>query len=181
MKKVYDKIFKLLNEYEKEIAFNVKDLEVKSKLHLYGLELKEKYGLDLDPKKITSHTWNTFGQYMAISLYGDKVGRTISWSDNGEQPDNELLLRISFPTGGYVFGQDYPQDFFMKFFNELREYNPKYSDTTNNCLYFSMDNSGIIFNKFDSIMKKYHEENKEDYKKRQIESKKEELQKLMDS
>lgn len=180
MKKIYDEIFKLMDENEDNIAFDVKRLKEKSKLHLYGLELKEKHGLDLDPKSITSLNWNKLGHYITIGWYGDKYGRTISWSDNGEQPTDELLLDISFPTGGYIFGQDYPTEFFQKFFNELKTYKPKYSDTTNNTLYFSMDNASAIFNKFYSILNRYNDENKEDFKKRQIERKKEELQKLID-
>jgi len=179
MRETYKKIFKLLNEHEDEIVFDVKSLEARARAHLYGLELKEKHGINIDPKTITSTSWNRFGDYMSIGTYGDENKRSVSWSDDGSQPVNEMLLEISFPTGGYIFGQDYPAKFFQKFFTELKTYGPKYSDTTNASLYFSMDNAGKIFNKFNSILEKYNKENKEDYKKRQIIKKKEELEKLM--
>lgn len=180
MVEVYKEIFKLLKKHEDKVVFDIERLEEQSKFHLYGIELKEKYGLDLDPKSITNINWNKLGDYISICHYGKKYNRKISWSDDGSQPEDELLLNISFPTGGYIFGQDYPREFFQKFFNELKTYNPKYSDTTNKCLYFSMDNAGKIFNKFPSILKKYYEENKIDYKKRQIKKKKEELNKLLE-
>jgi len=71
-----------------------------------------------------------------VGWWGEKYGRHISWSDDGKQPEDELLLVISFPTGAYIFGDDYPTEFFKEFFQELKTYNPKYTDTTNKTLYF---------------------------------------------
>jgi len=144
----------------------------------YGIELKEKYGLDIEPKNIQSLDWIKFGGYMAIGWFGTEYNRNISWSDDGKQPENELLLQIGFPTGSYIFGDDRPVDLFKKFFLELKTYNPKYIDTANKCLYFSMDNAGKIFNEFKSILSKYNEINKEEFKKRRIEKIKEELKEL---
>jgi len=177
-KKVYKEIIDILNKYKDIIVYDVSELEILSKYHLFGIELKEKYGFNIDPKEIKSLDWNNFGEYMSLGLFGEKYRRTISWSDDGKQPEDEVLLYLGFPTGAYIFGDDYPQQLFQEFFQELKTYNPKYSDTTNKNLYFSMDNAGKMFNDFKTILNKYYKKNRKDFKRRKIEKMKEELQKL---
>lgn len=177
-KEAYSKILKLLKKHKDLIVFDINDLEEKSKLHLFGIELKEKYGLDIDPKIIQTFDWVRFGDYRTIGWWGDKHRRTISWSDDGNQPKDEQLLQISFPTGAYIFGEDYPAHLFEVFFAELKSFKPKYIDTANKSLYFKMENSSGVFNSFDSILKKYHEINREDLKQRKIKKMKEDLAKL---
>lgn len=175
---IYKQINSLLLKHKDVIVYDVDSLISKSKVHLFGLELKEKYNLNLDPSKVDSFSWNRFGDYMSIGWWGEKYRRTISWSDTDEQPIDELLLQISFPTGAFIFGNDYPTKFFQQFFKELKTYNPKYSDTVNHNLYFSMDNANIVFNSFNDILKKYYELNREDVKQRKIEQMKSDLAKL---
>ncbi len=184
VKKAYSEILNTLRKHKGVIIFDIDELERISKYHLFGIELKEKYGLNINPKILKSLDWNKFGEYMAISWYGGDTNRDISWSDDDTQPNDELLLSISFPTGAYLFGnenmlhKDYPVEFFQKFFNELKKYNPKYIDTHNSSLYFSMENAGKVFNKFNDILKKYHEMNREDIRKRKIKEMKEGLKRL---
>jgi hypothetical protein len=140
--------------------------------------LKEKYGLNINPINVDSTDWVRFGDHVAIGMWGEKFRRTISWPDNGKQPKNELLLQYSFSVGAYIFGEHYPVELFQKLFQELKTYNPKYVDSHNSALYFSMDNAKDIFNIFDDIMKKYFVLNKEDYKERQIKKLEDELLKL---
>ena len=147
-----------------------------------GIELKEVHGFDIKPENIRSLDYVDLGEYTKISWMGEKYQRTISWSDNGEQPDDELLLLIKFPTGAYIFGDDYPTELFHKFFNELLfDLNPKYTDIRNSVLYFSINNAGSAYNKFNLLYKKYDELNKEDYKQRKIQKMKDELAKLENS
>lgn len=179
VKKAYDEIFEMLNKYKADIVFDVDDLAEKAKYHLFGVELVEKYGFNLDPKQIINPYWQTLKENIVISFWDGKR-RKISWSDDGRQPNKEFLLCISYPSGAYILGDDYPDKLFQKLFSELKTYNPKYIDTTNKCLYFSLDNAGKIYNDYDSIIKKYHEENKDDLKRRKIERLKAELVKLED-
>mgnify|MGYP001573383291 FL=1 len=174
----YKEIIETLKKYKDIIVYDIRALEDKANNHLFGIELEKKYGLNLKAKDINSLSWNKFGDYLSIGLWGKKYNRTISWEDNGKQPDDELLLRISFPTGAYIFGNDYGVDFFKEFFLELKSYNPKYIDTVNCGLYFSMDNAGKIFNDFKCILDKYHVKNKEDAKRRKIIKIKKELKAL---
>jgi hypothetical protein len=183
-KKAYKEIFDMLNKYKNICVFDIGDLERKSKLHLFGIKLKEVFGLDIDPKTVDSLDWLRFGEYRYIGWWGEKYHRTISWPNDNKQPEDELLLEISFPTGPFIFSCDgpfnaeYPQDFFQKFWNELKSYHPDYVDDHNDGLFWKIENASIIFNAFDNILKKYSELNKEDVKQRKIAKLKKELSAL---
>lgn len=180
-KKAYSEILKLMNKHKELININIDEFKHKSKLHLLGIELNELYGFNVNPNRIHSLNNIELGQYARICLMGKKYNRTISWLDNGEQPVDELLLLIQFPTGAYIFGEDYPEEFFQKFFRELIDLRPKYTDSHNCCLYFSMENAGKAYNQFNEIYKKYQDINKEDYKQRKIQKMKDELAELENS
>jgi hypothetical protein len=177
-KKAYKEILDVVNNYRDIIVYDISDLEKKSETHLFGIKLKEKYGFDINPTDIYSLDWTRFGDYRSIGWFGKKYNRTISWSDNGKQPKDELLLEIGFSTGAYIFGDDYPTELFQQFWQELKNYSPKYIDTTNKNLYFSMENASKVFNDFKTILDKYYEINKKDSKERKIKKLKEELNKL---
>ena len=174
----YTEILGVINKYKDIVVFDYVDMEEASEKHLFGVELKEKFGLNINPGNIYSIDWTSFGDFRVIGRWGEKYGRTISWSDDGLQPKDEILLRISFSTGAYIFGDDYPKKLFEEFWEELKTYEPKYCDTVNHSLYFSMDNASKIFNDFDSILKKYNEKNREQYKERKIKKMREELNQL---
>lgn len=181
-KKMYTETLKVLYKYKGVSVFDVSDLELKSKLHLIGIELKEIYGLNVDCKNIRSFEWNKFGEYKTIAWWGDKYKRTISWPVDGRQPTDELLFSLKFPTGSYIFGDsfndDYPVDFFKQFWLELKSFNPDYIDEVNHALYWKIENAKIIFNSFEDIINKYHKLNHEDVKQRRIKKMEEELAKL---
>lgn len=177
-KKAYNEIFKVLKKHKDICVFDIGSLEIKSKFHLLRLELKETYGLDIDPKSINNFDWIDCGEHRKIGWFGDKYNRNISWSDDGRQPIDEQLVCFKFPTGAYIFGSDYPTDFFQKFFLELKGFNPDYSDSNNHSLYFSIGRAKEVFNSFDSILKKYYEINREDVKQRTIAKMKADLAKL---
>ena len=179
-KKGYEEILKVLNKYKDEIVFDVDDLKRKAKHHLFGIELVEKYGFKIDPKQIHCTNWQKLMGNMYIGFWDGKR-KTIPWSDDGRQPKNEILLSLEYPTGAYIFGDDYPGEFFQKFFLELKTYNPKYIDTKNYCLYFALDNAGKIYNAYEGILKRYRKENEQDIKQRKIKKMKEDLAKLENS
>ena len=176
-KKAYKEILKVLHKYKDKIVFDVEQLEDQAKTHLFGVELVEKYGFNLDPKSIRSRDYQRLKEYIYL-CYFDGHRRKISWPDDGRQPINEMLLLLSYPTGAYIFGDDYPTDFFQRFFLELKSYKPKYIDSHNQSLYFSLDNAATVFNDYDEIFRRYYEENKENKRQRKIKKMKEELSKL---
>lgn len=165
--KAYKEIFKVLDKYEGLHNIDINTIKEKSQYHLFGLKLKDEYGFNIDPTKINSLGWTKLGEYISISKY-DGVNRRVSFPDDGRQPDNEYLLNISFPTGAYIFGDHYPTEFFERFFQELKTYEPKFIDSANKSLYFSLDKAGKIFNEFDGLYKKYQVLNTEDFRKRKI-------------
>lgn len=177
-KEAYNEILEVLRKHKDLCNYDISDFERISKSHLFGLELKKIHGLNIIPENLYTSDWNRFGDYRTVGMWGQKHGRTISWSDDGSQPEDELLLNISFPTGAYIFGDDYPVELFKQFFDELKTYNPKYLDTNNKSLYFSMDNAKYVFNEFGNILAKYNELNREDYKQRKIKKLQEEINKL---
>ena len=180
-KKAYSEILELIKTHKDICLFDIDDLERKSSYHLFGIKLKETYGFNVEPKSITSLGWIKLQDHIHIAKFGKNTGRPISWSDNGKQPMDELLMLINFPTGAYIFGEDYPTVIFEEFFKELKTYGPKYADTQNNGLYFSMDNAGIIFNEYKNIFQRYKEMYRGGAKQRQIEKLKEDLEKLQNS
>lgn len=177
-KKAYKEILEIVTKYKDICNYDVNDLTNISEKHLLGLELKEKYGFNIKPTDIRSLSWNDFGDYKHLGQFGEKYRRTISWSDDGKQPKDELLFLINFSTGAYIFGDDYPTELFQEFWQELKSYKPKYVDSHNNYLYFSLDNAGKIFNEFNDILKKYYEKNRLDAKQRKIKKLQEELNQL---
>lgn len=134
--------------------------------------------MDIDPKRINSLDYIRFGNFKVLCWWGEKYNRTISWSVDGRQPKDEFLLQISFSTGAYIFGDDYPTELFQKFWLELKTFKPDYIDEANNSLYWNIENAKEIFNSFDDILKKYNEINKNEYKQRKIDNMQKELDKL---
>ncbi len=177
-KKAYNEILKAMKKHKDICVFDIEGLEIKSRLHLFGLELKEKYGLNIDEKSVRSFDWVECGEHCYIGWFGDKYSRKVSWSDDGKQPKDEQLVIFKFPTGAYIFGEDYPTDLFQKFFLELQSFAPDYSDSHNHCLYFNINRAKDVFNSFSGLLKKYYEINKEDAKQRRIKKMKDELSKL---
>lgn len=136
------------------------------------IEIEELYKIKIHFDCHSYDNCYNLADHMSFGKWGKKYQRTISWLDNGEQPEDEWLLCISFPTGAYIFGSssnnDYPTEFFKQFWEELKTYRPKYIDTNNKSLYFSTENAYLINNEFDGIMRKYRELNKKDFEKRKI-------------
>jgi hypothetical protein len=163
IKQAYADITRIIDQHD-DLCDGLRYAKDSMKAHLWGLELKHTYNLPINPKNVTSTDFVRIGEYADVAGWGDGL-RAISWSDNGEQPDNELLVRISFPSGAYVFTRQlateyplpYPKEVFRRFFDELKSYGAKYVDTANSCLYFTLDNASEVLNKLDATFKTYQE------------------------
>jgi len=181
------------NKYSYEFG-DIHDMQKKAENHLLLIKWYEEYGLKLDHTlEPVSSSYCKINDHVSFQYFNDAEkeknsgngGRYISWPDDDKQPKNEWILCISFSTGPYIFGSsgfgednDYPKEFFMRFFDELASYKPDYSDRHNSGLYWKLENAKDIFDNFNTIKNKYHELNKIDFKKREIERKKKELEKL---
>ena len=159
----YQEIIDTINKHKELCYVDVRDVEYKMENHLFGIELAEKYGLNVKPTNIYKQQWNNVSYHKGIGYYpkpkSDKECPRISWSDDGRQPCDEYLVSISFPTGAYIFGDDYDymQDTFKDMFAEFKSFNPKYLDTANRTLYFTLETAAEPFNRFDEIVAKYRE------------------------
>jgi hypothetical protein len=164
MKEKYLEILAVLEKYQ---GLGFSDAITRAKAKLWEIELSEDYGILLLNEVYRSDLCHP-QEYLFIGWWGEKHNRSISWEDNGNQPENELLMQIGFPTGGYIFGEEYHDDVFKEFFLELKSYNYKYIDTVNRALYFTMDTAGKISHDFQSIYKKYWEKYRSQEKDRKI-------------
>lgn len=96
---------------------------------------------------------------------------------NPEKP--EELLKISFPTGAYIFGKRYDVEYFDKFFEELKNCEPDYIDTLNNALYYKPQNARRAWEHYKTVYKKYMDGNKERQKEWKLEQAKKEYERLL--
>lgn len=178
VKKAYEEVIEVLEKNQELCLYDISDLKRRAEKHIFGLELKHKYGLNIEPQEINYVDFYNDGRYRFIGMFGEKHKRTISASDDRKQPKDELLLQISFPTGAYIFGEDYPEDLFDRLFSELKEYKPKYCDTINSKLYYPIESAKEVFNNFNDILSKYKNIYKQESKQREIEEMEKKLNKL---
>jgi hypothetical protein len=173
----YKEILAVLNKH-KDILDDDYEIDISAKIsnRICILSVSKEFGIDID---LSSHPdWCKLSEYEAIGLFGEDHNRTISWSDDDRQPENERLYRISFPTGAYIFGESYPEITFKSFFSELKTYGYKYIDSANKCLYFTSENAKYIHENFNKIFDKYKRLVSEEMRMKKIESLREELDKL---
>lgn len=168
----YRKLIDIMQEYS--------DLDIKSELgsineKLKLAELSELFGIDLKNKSFSNYIHLNYDNTKSLGYF--KEG-SISWSDDGRQPEGEWLYRLSYPCGAYTFHSDYPTETFGKFIDEIKSYNPKYSDTCNKSFYFSPENAKTIHDNIDTIFSKYLSQVKDELKKMKIKKLENELTKL---
>lgn len=165
-KSVLDLMDKHKEFFEKEYELDIRS-KLKTKINV--LEISNDFGINVMNVRVESYgNFFKLNDYCSIGLWGEVHRRTISWSDDGKQPSDEWLYQISFPTGAYIFGEHYPTDTFNKFFDELKSFQPKYSDSNNHNLYFAKDTAKNVHDSFSDLMKKYRDLSKDEYKKNQI-------------
>lgn len=149
-----------------------------SEAHLFQIHLQEEYGIFVDRIDYIHNI--QIDDFRRIFYFGDfgESGNYISWSDDDNQPKNELMLVLTFPTGPYMLSGEYFKNIFDLFFDELKAFGPKYTDSHNHKLYFSIESASLINNEFNSILKKYREIAKVEYLKQKAKKLAEELAKL---
>jgi len=149
---------------------------------LYAMKLQEDYGIScVDRNSIGScepDVYVKLDNYISIMSMGEKYRRTISWSSDGSQPVDEVMLAISFPTGAYIFGDSYPVELFQEFWTELKSFDFKYVDDVNHCIYYPLDKASKIANLFKDILNKYYQKYRDEANNRQIAKLKLELERL---
>lgn len=175
----YKKILKVIKSCAKEVALDSSvDISYKLEQLITREEIQESFGINLMNCHNYSGTYFKVGYEQFIAKYGSEYNRTISWSDDGTQPEDEWLFVISYPTGAYIFGEDYQQETFKQYFDELKGFEPKYVDTANHNLYYTADKAKAVFEKVDEVFKKYRAIAEENRKEAKIEALKKQLEAL---
>ena len=191
IKKAYKEIKEVCEKYadnSERYCGDIRDMLIKASGHLMIIDWEEKYGIKLSHEYNPSNALHlNINSHSSISYYEDAVkekerrsGRYISWSDDDKQPMNEWIFSLSFPTGAYIFGEDYDgqQNLFQEFFNELKTYNPDFTDIHNHSLFWKLENAKNIFDNFNIILHKYQELNGQQLKQRNIDKLKSQLKSL---
>lgn len=175
---IFEEILKVASKSED--VFNSSELyDIREGLKL--LKISEEFKLPLHHR---SPGWygveGFYSNWHAVGLFGIEHNRVIPWSDDGRQPENEWLFRLSFPTGGYCFSDNgfYAKETFDAFFNELKTFKPAYSDSQNSSLYFTSKNSYEVAGNFDTIFDKYRDMVKNEMKSQRMKELEKELSKL---
>src|SRR5690554_8079169 len=155
--KAFEELQKVRNKYESELEDNdVFPTSSSIAKEIERLKQEENFGFKLQ-------NWGgghfrvpgAFDDWSRVLYFSEDYNRSISWSDDGRQPENEWLYVISFPTGPYVFGEEYPEETFRAFFAELKQFEPKYCDTANKTLYFAPDKAKAVYESFWEIYNRY--------------------------
>lgn len=167
-KEGYKKVLQIIKKYELDELHKVECLAEKG---ILAADIKEKYHVDvaIDSMNTNNGIWcsvHVLLGNMYIGHFGSKYNRDVT--NNKQDCDNELLVHLRFPTGAYVFGEDYPVDFFNRFWEELLSYNPKYVDSANHGLYFSIGNAAAFIDNYGAICMKYSKQNNVNMKMRRI-------------
>lgn len=152
----YKEILKVVKKHS-EIFEEDRFIEQASNIEsvILSLEISDRFGIPLQYLGQLGNSYsvkNAYDEWTRIALHGKD---SISYSDDGRQPDNEWLFRICFTTGAYTFGQSYPTQTFNAFWQELKGYLPKYIDTANHCMYFTEHTAKFVYDDFWGIFKKY--------------------------
>lgn len=182
-KKAYSELKEVCEKYAVEFdnkygLYDIRKALQEADNHLRAIELYEEHGIRLSELYYNPDHTN-IDDYRGISFY-DGERRNISWPDDGKQPKDVHLYQIGFSTGAYIFGRDYDsqQQVFKDFYEELKTYKPDYSDNHNHSLYWKLENAKPIHDKFNEILKKYHERNTSELKQRKADKLRKELAEL---
>jgi hypothetical protein len=154
------------------------DIRHNLKLLIKLEEISSEFGVEIPSYYGYGCNWYELSDYQTIAIYGEAHSRTISCSDDGSQPENEWLYVIRFPTGAYIFGEEYPTKTFQAFFNELKQFEPKYIDSANKALYFTSEKSAAVHAAFPDILQRNKCLVDAELKEKRIKALQDELEKL---
>lgn len=154
----YKEILDVLNKHAKILKKDRNDLIDRFSSRLEQLEVIDLFKIDPDFVTNGYDDWVNINPDISFGKYGPSANRSIAWEDNGKQPENEWLLNIRFSSGAFIFGRDYPTDLFEQFFEEFKNFNPKYIDSNNHALYYDHTNAKSVYDEYPNILKKYKDQ-----------------------
>ena len=155
--KAYSDLYEVALQNKEHLCPHLVD-NILQKLHTVNLSFEFQL-----PLEYAGYTWykveRFYQDWVNVGLYGEETSRTISWSDDGKQPEGEWLYAVRFSSGAYEFGDylqgSYPTETFNAFFAELKGFEPKYCDTMNHALYFTSENAHKAHKQILPLFQKY--------------------------
>jgi hypothetical protein len=173
MTSIYEEILDLFSKFETD-DYEVERMIKHANEKLKRERLSDQWGIDFTDwnGNVDSYlTKGSMGAHAHEHFIKFNENCSISWSDDGRQPEKgERLYQLSFSTGAYIFGDHYPKELFNQFFVELKAYKPKYSDTNNKCLYFDKQQAKWVHDAYFSILKRYQSKSKQFRKIQQLQA-----------
>lgn len=154
------------------------DIRSNLKMLIQLEEISAEFGVEIPNYYRHGSDWYKLSDFQTIEIYGEAHHRTISRSDDGSQPENEWLYVIRLPTGPYIFDKEYPIKTFQAFFNELKQFEPKYIDSANKTLYFTSEKSSAVHAASPEILQRYKGLVDAELKEKRIKALQDELEKL---
>jgi len=149
---------------------------------LYAIRLQENYGIcNITSNMVVSCEESVYvriNEDVYIASMGEKYHRTISWPSDGQQPKDEVMFVLTFPTGAYIFGDSYPTALFTEMWEEIKTYDYKYVDDMNHNIYFPLDKAAPISYAFCDILKKYEKRYRDEASVRRAAELRKELERL---
>lgn len=163
-----EKVLEGLENYDEEIREvfkeNFSDLETWVRANFYrakhleeSISIYKKYGF----------IRNSNDGWLKTPIY-ERVACLKEWDagmeilNSAEQPNKgDLVFWVEFPTGSYIFGDDwYDRENFKKFFGEIKGYNPNFVDDKNHEAYWVIgedgnDDAKALYENLGSIYAKY--------------------------
>jgi hypothetical protein len=147
-KAVYQKLEKIIKKYDlpqlSDIAYQINKMIEHCKLY-------EKWGINYWE---WGYSINKFcnASFIKRSPYSNEYKKNQALGT-----DREYFL-IYFPTGAYIFGDEYYSDLFCEFFDKLVEITqPFYVDELNHELYYTEENAGKANDAVEPLYKEYKE------------------------
>ena len=147
-------------DYHAELLGRLPDFDVRDRIRdkirladtalLFGLNMPE------------GEPWSTYiklSEHAAVVLWTDRMDISRPDKNCGSPEMGERLYVVSFPCGPYHLsgagiGESYPRESFGRFFDQLKAFGPKYSDTANGKLYFGPGKAQQVHNLFQGMMEK---------------------------
>lgn len=168
LKQTFEDIVTLVNNNHMDTIPGLYMLVRGAKEALRVANLYEKWRLNVRADQLINPCQIEYG--IGIGIYSD--------ISNGPKIEPTELLKISFPIGAYIFGEDYDTELFKEFYKELHDVTPAYEDELNHALYYTAGNGSEAYEHYLQIYKKYNEMSKDRSKQRRIKELEKELKML---
>ena len=176
-----EKIINIMSDFNKEREWSEEYIflsEVQYKCEKFAIKFDffDKYGVDLKIRNIfNEESIKIDDEYADIWIRRFNSGDILN---SEKQPNNELLMCYMHPTGPYRFGDNYDDELFDMYYEELKKYKYSYIDELNHYIYFTIDEGMKLYKNYKEICEKYQKLYNERLKKAKADELRKQLEEL---